>query len=134
MGYYLTFFTGLVILFIAFLCLGNSTRFLNNGIRTTGKVVEIFVNEDSDGDTYSPVFEFTDLQQQVIRYKYYVSSSPASWDVGDEANLIYNPNNPEEVKICTYYGLYGIAVTLIAIAMPFLVIGGGYILYAYRNR
>lgn len=134
MGYYLTFFAGLIILLISFLCLGNSVGFLNKGIKTTAKVVEILVNEDSDGDTYRPVFEFTDIRQQVIRYQYYVSSSPAAWDLGDEVNLIYNPNNPEEVKICTYYGLYGIAVTLMAIAMPFLVIGGGYILYTYRNR
>ncbi|MNU24531.1 hypothetical protein D3C71_128560 [compost metagenome] len=134
MGYYLTFFAGLIILFISILFLGKSVRFQDNGIRTTGKVVEIFVNEDSDGDTYSPVFEFTDIQQRVIRYKYYVSSSPAAWDLGDEATLVYNPDNPKEVKICTYYGLYGTAVTLIAIAMPFLVIGGGYIMYTYRNR
>lgn len=134
MGYYITFIAGLIILFFSVLCLGNSARFLKSGIRTTGTVVEVIVNEDSDGDTYCPVFEFTDEQQQVVRYKYYISSSPPDWDIGDEATLVYNPNNTNEVKVYTYYGLYGISVTLMAIAMPFLVIGGGYILYIYRNR
>ena len=134
MGYYLTFLAGIIMLSISVLFLSKSVRFVKSGIQTKGTVVEMIVHEDSDGDTYSPVFEFTDIHNNMIRYSYNGSSAPPAWKLGDEATLVYNPDNTSEVKIFTYYGLYGIAVTLMAIAMPLLTIGGGYIIYTYCKQ
>lgn len=104
-----------------------SLRFLKNADRAIATVIEIETISDSDGSTYKPVFRFKTRFNEEKVYRRPYSSSPAGWKVGDEATLAYDANNPDNVKLITYFGSFGLSMVLMAIAMPLIIIGGGFI-------
>jgi len=122
---------GCTILAISLYLGKRSLAFIKTSERAVGKVIEVQRIEGSDGPTYKPIFKFkTSLNKQVI-YKYPFSSSPASFKLDDEAIIAYDANDPYKAKILTYFGSFGLSVVLMAIAMPLIVIGGGYHLSHY---
>lgn len=128
MAYTITFFVGVGIFCLSIYLLFKSLDFIKTGTRTTATVIELVEKSSSDGRTYAPVFEYKTHFNEKIKYHYPVSSSPASWTVGEEATIVYDNNNTRSVKLLTYFGTFGWTVVLMAIAMPMLVIGGGYYL------
>lgn len=128
MVYNIILLAGLILFGISLYFLKKSLDFLKSGTRTTAVVVQLHEKSDSDGRTWAPVFEYKTHQNQKIRYNYPISSSPAAWTVGEEAAVVYDPNNPENAKVLTYFGTFGRAVIFMAIALPMLLIGGGYYL------
>jgi hypothetical protein len=100
--------------------------FINKGGRAKATVTELEKMTDSDGTTYKPVFKFkTSLNQEII-YRHNISSSPPEWKVGDETTILYDSDDPQKVKLLSYFGLFRWTIILMAIAMPLIVIGGGY--------
>ena len=122
---------GIITFLISAFILKKSLSFLKESDRAVGKVIEIQKVDGTDGVTYKPIFKFTTRLNQEIIYEYPFSSSPSTWNLTDEATLAYDPNNPDKVKILTYFGAFGWSVILMAIAMPLIVIGGGYHLSRY---
>ena len=131
MVYNIVLAIGCIILAISIFTLKRSLSFLKTSERAVAKVIEVERVSGNDGDTWKPVFKFkTSLNKEII-YRYPVSSSPPSWKLDDEATVAYDPNDPNEVKILTYFGSFGLSVVLMAIAMPLIVIGGGYYVSQY---
>ena len=131
MVYNILLAVGCILLIISLYVLKGSISFFKKSEKTIGKVIEVERISGNDGATYKPVFKFkTSLNKEVI-FRYPFSSSPSSFNLDEEATIAYDPNNPDNAKVLTYFGSFGLAVILLAIAMPLIVIGGGYHLSQY---
>ncbi|GGH83112.1 hypothetical protein GCM10011379_58010 [Filimonas zeae] len=102
--------------------------FLKKSERATGIVIDIEVNDNEDSITYKPVFQYTAGNHQKYIYKHSGSSNSIRWSIGEEATIAYNPNNPSNGMLLTYWGVFNYSVILMAIAVALIVIGGGYYL------
>tara|TARA_R110002167_G_scaffold35569_10_gene113561 strand:+ start:2671 stop:3078 length:408 start_codon:yes stop_codon:yes gene_type:complete len=127
--YWALFIGGMTMLFFAYRSYNNTQKLLDTGIKTTAKVIELITVNDSDGDTYKPVFEFTDQGHNLRVFRSSVSSNPPSYRVGDLVKIVYDPLRQEDVKTITYWGLYRTTIILLSLASPLLIIGGGYLMY-----
>jgi len=128
MWYNITLTIGVLLLVAASYVLNQSLNFLKTTQRAEATVIKIQKNEDNDGTTYKPVFKFKSFNGEDYMYTYPFGTSNNSWSVGDKATIAYAGNNPIKARLVTYFGTFGWAVILIAIAMPLIVIGGGYYL------
>ena len=126
------FVLGLILASVAAQQYQKTQKLLEEGIRTTAVVTTLLTNSDSDGNTYTPVFEFKDRSNTTQTYKSPISSSPPAYRVGDKVKIVYDRRDSGHVKTVTFWGLYRVSVILFMIASPLLVIGGSYLLYTYR--
>lgn len=68
-----------------------------HGVSVEGKVTGIETNTDSDGGTtYSPVVTFQTLQDRKITFTSNYGSNPPSYKVGDQVDVLYDPNDPKD--------------------------------------
>lgn len=118
----------IVLIYFAIKQYSNTKELISTGIKTTAEVIDLIEISGDDGYTYKPVFEYTDRTNTKIIFKSKVSSSPPSYKIGDNVNIIYSKDNDER-KIVSFWGLYRWTIILLSIASPFFIIGGGYLLY-----
>ncbi|RYZ37044.1 MAG: DUF3592 domain-containing protein [Sphingobacteriales bacterium] len=128
MFYSISLGAGGLLLVISLFLLNRSISFIRNSEKAVATVIEMETIHDSDGNTYKPIFQYKTSTGQEFIYRKSASSSPASWQTGEQTTIAYNPNDPGEARILTYFGSFGWSIVLMAIAMPFVVIGGGYFL------
>ena len=127
--YWGLFIVGLTLLYFAFRAYNSTVSLMQEGIKTTATVKEMISVSDSDGNTYKPVFEFTDRGNTVRTYESSISSSPPSYSVGQKVKIVYDPKDEDDVKTISFWGLYRWSIVLMCLASPFLIIGGSYLLY-----
>lgn len=128
---YGTFFTiGAGLSYVAWQYYQKTQKLLSDGVRTTAVVTQLIVNSDSEGDTYTPIFEFKDRTNTIRTFKSPISSSPPTHQVNDKVKIVYDKNDFSNAKTIGFWGLYRVSVILMMVASPFLVIGGSYLLYA----
>jgi hypothetical protein len=129
MLYNITLGVGVLIIVIALFVFKQSLNFLKTAQRAEAVVVDIKKKVGGKGGTmYTPVFGFKTLDNREITYTPNWSSSYTSWKIGDVATIAYDADNPEKVRLVTYFGAFSLAIILLAIAMPLIVVGGGYYL------
>lgn len=126
MWYNILLFIGAVLLIAGVYFFRQKVQFIRESERAIAEVIEIETVRGSDGDTYRPVFRFRTYSGREVILRPTGSSSPAGWVVGDQANVAYKADNPEQAVVLTYFRSFGLSVVLLAIVMPMLVIGGGY--------
>ncbi|SHG55851.1 DUF3592 domain-containing protein [Flagellimonas flava] len=125
-------FLGLVLAYIAFQHYQKTQKLLLDGVRATATVSQLLTNQDSDGNTYTPVFEFKDRTNTLQTYRSPISSSPPAYKVGDKVKIVYDRKDSGNVKTVSFWGLYRVSVILMMVASPLLVIGASYLLYMSR--
>lgn len=126
MFYSITLTIGIVLLVISLFVFKASLTFIKESDRAIGTVIDLERIKNKDGATYKPIFKFKTKTNQEVIYRHFSSSSPPSWDIGEEATIAYDPNNPTTAKLLTYFGAFSWTIALMAISMPLIVIGGGY--------
>lgn len=105
---------------------------LHTGTRTEATVIEnVLVESESDHGTsmmYQPIMEYVvnGVQQKYVAT---VKSNPPSYAIGERVAIIYAEDNPQDVRIVSYWGLHLASIILLAFAMPMLTICGGYFLF-----
>ncbi|QHV96436.1 DUF3592 domain-containing protein [Spirosoma endbachense] len=135
MGYFITFLIGVLLLLGSLYLFSTSINFIKAGTRTLATVEKLVQESGKKGkSTYRPIFRFTTITGQVIHYPYKIASAPPDWAVGEKATLVYKLDDPENPMVLTYFGAFGWAVSLLAIATVLLIIGGGYYLFGYFAR
>lgn len=128
MGYSITLTVGVILLAFSLYILKNSISFIKRNERAIATVINLEEVRDNDGVTYKPVFKFFTAEKKEIHFRYFASSSPPAWTIGEKATIAYDVNNPADAKLLTYFGAFGWSVILMGMAMPMLVIGGGFYL------
>ncbi|QIP14207.1 DUF3592 domain-containing protein [Spirosoma aureum] len=135
MGYFITFLIGVLLLLGSLYLFSTSINFIKSGTRTLATVEKLVQESGKKGkSTYRPIFQFTTITGQEIHYSYKIASAPPDWAVGEKATLVYKLDDPENPMVLTYFGAFGWAVILLAIATVLLIIGGGYYLFGYYAR
>lgn len=112
----------------ALVVLKNTLTFVRNGERAVGTVVRLDERKDSEGTYYFPVFDIHTQQHETITYGHWTGSSSAVWQIGETKTFIFKPGNPDTVRFLNYWGLFWWPLSLMAVAIDLLVIGGGYFL------
>jgi hypothetical protein len=126
MWYGLTLAVGALLFILAVIFFNQRLSLLKYGERTVATVIELERSSSDGGYVYKPIFKFRTHDRREIIYRGYFSSSPATWEVGEKANVVYKADDPNKVKVLTYFGTFGLPVILFAISFPFIIIGGGY--------
>jgi len=118
---------------LAFKKYKDAQNFLKKALTAKGKVVKIKERleerTDSEGYTttqkmYLPVIEFTTKDGQKITSMSQVSTAnPNKWEIGQEIDILYDPENPNNAKINKKLNVYILPVIFIILAIIFLTIG-----------
>jgi hypothetical protein len=124
--YLITLTVGIIVFIISVFLFRQTLYIMNKGTRTKATVIDIEKIADSDETTYTPVFKFKTTTHQEIVFKYHLSGTHALFDIGEEVFVVYNPENPGQAKVLTYFGSFMWTIVLMAISMPLIVVGGGY--------
>ena len=93
-------------LFLAGFCLWGayagyiSWKLENEGVTTTGIVVQLEESNSAEGGccVYSPIVEF-DAKGQTYSFDGETASDPPEYEVGQEVNVIYYPDDPNTAQI-----------------------------------
>lgn len=120
---------GALLLVFALRSLRSRLAFVKNGERAVGTVVELAEKSEDDGTYYYPVFNIPTRRNETITYKHSTGSSIAKWKVGKTAAFIFHPGRPETVWFLNYGTLFWWPLTLLAVAIDLLLIGGGYFVF-----
>lgn len=128
--YLLVLVIGTILLLAAIIKFKESMADLRDGVRVEAVVVDQDAEVDrEDGKTrvmYRPVFRFTTLGGEEVDWSPDISSSSPSHKIGDRETLLYNPADTTHVTTLGYWGVFRWPVIILLLAMPFLIIGGGY--------
>lgn len=115
---------GPVLIVYAIVAFIRTQRFVRNCVETVGEVIRLESSSGGDGlITYAPVFLFAVADGSTYTVASDVSSCPAGFKVGDRAKLQYDPANPEDARIETFFQTWGGAVISGAVGIGFLVLG-----------
>lgn len=114
---------GVLLLVGAVFAVMNTVNLLQDGIRTTGNVVDYVVDYDNDGMLFAPVFTFLDDQGSEHRIVSNVSSSSRGYTLGEAVDVIYRRGDPEGADIVSMFGLWGMAAILGGIGVGFVFFG-----------
>jgi len=119
----------------AFWAWSSSQRYLNEGIETTGRVIDLeYRDSDDSSGTYAPVVEFTDREGTQRIYRSSSSSNPPAYKRGEQVTLYYLPDEPERAMIDGFDDRYLLPAILGVFGLVFGGIGFGIIIYYLRQR
>ena len=128
MWYGITFLVGIGLIGASFYVFSSKMALLKHGEVTTATVVEVKRITDSDGYSYRPVYRYVTRANEVLTHEPNYSSNPSNWEVGEVIQAVYDPNDPAEVTILTYFGTFGVSAILLAVGVAAIIMGGGYYL------
>jgi len=128
------FLTGLALAYFALKQYQISSRLVSTGTKVEAEVMEFLTVSDGEGDTFKPVFEFIDSTGAKRQIESDISYAQPSVKIGDKVSMYYHEDPALGVKEFSYWGLYRWAILLLVFASPFIIIGGGYLLYAMRHN
>lgn len=122
-------FVSAILVYFAVVQFNKTQNLLTDGVKTKAKVIDLIEISGEDGYTYKPVFEYTDKLKNIVQFQSEVSSSPAPYKIGVYVHIVYAKNSDDK-KVVSFWGLYRWSILLLCIAMPLMIIGGGYLLYS----
>ena len=81
--------------------------FIKKAVHAKGKIVNFVERKSENGDSlYAPVYVFEDQTGNTHKITSSVSSSPPVGEVGDSIDLLYAPEDPENVEIDSFSSLW----------------------------
>ena len=84
----------------------HTIRFVQGADRAAGTVIELR-SEVSDGDeVFYPVVRFTTAEGRSVEFVSSSGSSPPSESVGDEVEVLYDPDDPNDAQLSGFFHLW----------------------------
>lgn len=91
------------------------------GEKTTGQVIGLVQSTDSEGGTfYSPVVTFT-IGERTLQIQGQTASYPPAYRVGEEVEVVYNPDNISKAAINKFSELWLLPTVIGGVAAIFFV-------------
>ncbi|MFI9307364.1 DUF3592 domain-containing protein [Streptomyces triculaminicus] len=138
------FAVGALCLVAGLIFAGVSVSFLTDAQRARGTVVALDWREDHDGGSRTahgddapaayPVVEFTSADGTPRKFRDSAGSNPPSYKVGEQVEVLYRPDAPEDARIKGFLSLWLAPLILGGIGLVFTGIGTGFALAARRRR
>ena len=125
--YSLIFFISLVLTFFGLKQYAKTSELLRSGIRTNASVIQLLGGFGTGGDSFKPLFEYTDERGEQQTFSSEVASRPSKYVEGDQVEIVYQREG--EIKVISFWGLYRWMVILLGLAAPLFVVSGSYLLY-----
>lgn len=99
--------------------------FVRHCAETTGEVIRLERSKypDEFGYSYAPVFSFTAANGQSYTVTSDVSSSPANFTEDEQVRVRYDPFNPSDARIDSFFQTWGGAVISCAVGLGFSSFG-----------
>lgn len=117
------FISGIILEIFAIKEYSYCVNLLENGTKTNAIVVEMIEVDGDDGPTYKPIFEYIDDKGKYRRFTNNISTSPPAYEVGDTEEIVFNPNNYDEVKAISFTSLYLISLLLFIFGTVMIIMG-----------
>jgi hypothetical protein len=116
---------GFVVLASAGLTYISSVNFVNHAQLVTGSVVALPMSIDPDDNTssYCPQVSYMAQTGQVITFDSNVCSSPAAYHIGEQVEVYYDPQHPQDAQIKNFSSQYLVSISLTCIGLPIAVVG-----------
>lgn len=104
----------------------NTRKFLSDCIRADGKVIDLVRSTDQGTGvnrfvSYAPVFEFTDRNGQSHKVTSDESSSLASFSIGQQVVVLYEPDKPMQARINTFMQIWGGSIIFGIVGTSFIL-------------
>ncbi|MBX7228392.1 MAG: DUF3592 domain-containing protein [Burkholderiaceae bacterium] len=112
----------------------------NNGVKTTGTVVEITHSTSSDSKgrlstSYYAIVEFTTPDEKNYKFRGSTGSSAQEYFEGEQVDLIYNPARPSDAQIADFSQFWLGPLGITIFGFVFLVLGvGGFMLISDSDK
>ena len=127
---------GLAFLLGAAYSLFNTVIFLRSSTYVRGTVIELVRSETKRRPRdrtrpqifYSPVVQFVSQNGVKIEFKSPVGSNPPLFSVGQEVEVLYHLQNPQNAKINEWYSLWSLSLCLSILGSTFFSLGSGMII------
>lgn len=119
----ITAFVGLVFLIIGVAFGGAEISKRSSCSAQTVAVVSDIVSQSDDGDTYAPVLKFRDADGNVCEQTRSIYTNPCKYEVGDEVEIAFNPDNPAKFYIIGSYAELIFALIFSGVGLVVLLIG-----------
>ncbi len=99
-------------------------RLAREGESTIGHVVDMEESSDGEGGccVYSPIIEFTAPNGRPVRFESSNASSPPAYRIGQEVEVLYNPNDPNDASINSFYELWLVPAILAPVDVMLFVV------------
>lgn len=86
----------------------NTKSFLDDAESTTGEVIELVERRGSEGGSvFAPKVRFQDQAGENYEVTSSSASSPPKYHVGEEIEILYNPERPQEFRTTDWFSLWG---------------------------
>ncbi|MGB3472194.1 MAG: DUF3592 domain-containing protein [Erythrobacter sp.] len=130
---YIFFGVSALLLAMAGIAWGQDSAFASESMRADGVVIGLERKGGSDGPTYAPIVVWRDADGDAHRLVSSTSSYPASFERGEEVEILYDPDRPGQAVIDTPGQRFTAMLIFGFIGLVFALIGGP-ILYFYHRR
>jgi hypothetical protein len=104
--------------------LGDAFTFIQKAESTRGEVISIRASRSDDGTSYTPTILYSRDDGQVFEAETHISSSGYNYKVGERVKILYSNDTPDEVRINSFFSLYGPGLILSVVGAGFLLVVG----------
>jgi hypothetical protein len=100
----------------------STLSFKANSSSAEGVVIDLTRKYSSDGGaTYAPVVAFKDTSGTEITFTTGMASNPPAYTKGEKVSVMYNPGDPQDARIDTFFQLWFPALILSVMGLIFLL-------------
>lgn len=124
---------GTLLGFIGVILWMRTRMFIARSQRTRGSVINLVYHSDADGGGYAPVFRFTTLSGQSIEASENIYSNPPGYRVGQNVDILYDPEQPNHARISKWTSLYFAPLLLSGMGIVFIGVGAAMMAFKMLN-
>ena len=122
---------GLGAIFFSYISFAGSQKFIKNSISADGTVVDIvqqMEHSETNGQTttnytYAPKISFTASDGKQYTFVSSTSSNPSPYHDGQIIKILYDPQNPNNAEINSFFDLWGLSIISLGLGVVFSIIG-----------
>ena len=112
----------------------DTRRDIAAGVSADGRVIDLIAERDSDGDDmYYPRVRFVTAAGEPVEFTGSVGSSPAAFDIGEAVAVLYDPADPGDARIDSFFQLWFGPLILGFLGFIFTTVGGGAVIAFARS-
>lgn len=123
---------GTAFLIMAVFFYTSTSAFITSSKSAEGEVTELII--PSGSDTYHPKVRFQTESGKEVIFVDSVGSTPPSFTVGESVKVFYQPDNPQNAKISSFFSLWFLVVVFGLMGFIFDIIGAVIIILSQKSK